>query len=74
MPFCLEIYGTPRPSSTQTRWKSSRRNWRQPVQLLPARRLEEAIQRIGEQLHSEYLISYSPNNKIEAGFHQISST
>jgi VWFA-related protein len=34
--------------------------------------LEEAIQRIGEQLHSEYLISYSPNNKIEAGFHQIS--
>jgi VWFA-related protein len=34
--------------------------------------LEEAIQRIGEQLHSEYLISYSPSNKIEGGFHQIS--
>jgi len=34
--------------------------------------LEDAIQRIGEQLHSEYLISYSPNNKLEAGFHQIS--
>jgi len=34
--------------------------------------LEEAIQRIGEQLHSEYLVSYSPNNKIEGGFHQIS--
>ncbi|MGO9011095.1 MAG: VWA domain-containing protein [Bryobacteraceae bacterium] len=34
--------------------------------------LEEAIERIGEQLHSEYLISYNPNNKIEAGFHQIS--
>jgi VWFA-related protein len=33
--------------------------------------LEEAIQHIGEQLHSEYLISYSPNNKLEAGFHQI---
>jgi VWFA-related protein len=34
--------------------------------------LEEAIQRIGEQLHSEYLISYNPNNKLDNGFHQIS--
>jgi len=34
--------------------------------------LEEAIARIGEELHSEYLLSYSPNNKMEAGFHQIS--
>jgi len=34
--------------------------------------LEEAIQRVGEQLHSEYLISYNPNNKLEGGFHQIS--
>jgi VWFA-related protein len=34
--------------------------------------LEEAIQHIGEQLHSEYLISYSPNNKIDGGFHRIS--
>lgn len=34
--------------------------------------LEEAIERIGEQLHSEYLISYSPSNKLEGGFHQIS--
>ena len=34
--------------------------------------LEEAVQRIGEQLHSEYMISYSPNNKEEGGFHEIS--
>ena len=34
--------------------------------------LEEAIQRIGEQLHSEYLVSYSPNNRLEGGFHRIS--
>jgi VWFA-related protein len=34
--------------------------------------LEDAIQRIGEQLHSEYLLSYNPDNKLEAGFHQIS--
>jgi VWFA-related protein len=36
------------------------------------RGLEEAIQQIGEELHSQYLISYSPNNKEEGGFHQIS--
>jgi VWFA-related protein len=34
--------------------------------------LEDAIERIGEQLHSEYLVSYDPNNKLEAGFHTIS--
>lgn len=33
--------------------------------------LEEAIQRIGEELHSQYLISYNPNNKEEGGFHHI---
>jgi len=33
--------------------------------------LEEAVQRIGEELHSQYLISYSPNNKLEGGFHYI---
>ena len=34
--------------------------------------LEDAIQQIGEQLHSQYLLSYSPNNKEEGGWHQIS--
>lgn len=33
--------------------------------------LEQAIEKIGEELHSEYTISYSPNNKEEGGFHQI---
>jgi VWFA-related protein len=33
--------------------------------------LEEAIDKIGEELHSQYLLSYSPNNKLEGGFHQI---
>jgi VWFA-related protein len=33
--------------------------------------LEEAIQHIGEELHSQYLISYNPNNKEEGGFHHI---
>ena len=36
--------------------------------------LEEAIQKIGEELHSQYLISYNPNDKEEGGFHQITVT
>jgi len=33
--------------------------------------LEDAIQQIGERLHSQYLVSYNPNNKEEGGWHQI---
>lgn len=33
--------------------------------------LEAAIQSIGEEVHSEYLITYNPNNKSEGGFHTI---
>jgi VWFA-related protein len=35
------------------------------------RSLEEAIQKAGEELHSQYTLSYSPNNKDEGGWHQI---
>ncbi len=35
------------------------------------RGLEEAITRIGAELHSQYLISYNPSNKEEGGFHEI---
>ncbi|MDW8355445.1 MAG: VWA domain-containing protein [Bryobacterales bacterium] len=35
------------------------------------RDLERALGRIGEELHSQYIISYTPNNKMEAGFHEI---
>jgi len=33
--------------------------------------LEEAMQHVGEELHSEYTISYRPTNRNEYGFHQI---
>ncbi len=33
--------------------------------------LEEAISKIGEELHSQYMITYSPNNTEEGGFHEI---
>jgi VWFA-related protein len=35
------------------------------------RGLEEAIEHIGAELHSQYLITYNPNNKDEGGFHEI---
>jgi VWFA-related protein len=35
------------------------------------RGLEDAIERISAELHSQYMISYNPNNKDEGGFHQI---
>jgi VWFA-related protein len=35
------------------------------------RDLERAIQNLGEELHSQYLISYTPNNRMEGGWHSI---
>jgi VWFA-related protein len=35
------------------------------------RGLEEAVQKIGTELHSQYMVSYQPNNKDEGGFHEI---
>jgi VWFA-related protein len=35
------------------------------------RGLEDAIEKIGTELHSQYMISYNPNNKQEGGFHDI---
>ena len=33
--------------------------------------MEQALSRIGEELHSQYLLSYNPNNKEEGGYHTI---
>jgi VWFA-related protein len=33
--------------------------------------LQRDVQQIGDELHSQYLLSYNPNNKEEGGFHQI---
>jgi VWFA-related protein len=38
------------------------------------RGLEEAVQRIGAELHSQYMVSYKPNNGDEGGFHELSVT
>jgi VWFA-related protein len=33
--------------------------------------LEKAVAGISDELHSQYLLSYSPNNQTEGGFHEI---
>jgi VWFA-related protein len=33
--------------------------------------LERAVEGIGQELHSQYLLSYQPNNQNEGGFHEI---
>ena len=38
------------------------------------RGLEDAVARIGEELHSQYMITYRPNNREDAGFHEIAVT
>lgn len=38
---------------------------------LTERDLESALTDIGAELRSQYLLSYTPNNKIEGGFHRI---
>jgi VWFA-related protein len=35
------------------------------------RGLEEAISKVGSELHSQYLITYNPSNKEEGGWHDI---
>ncbi len=35
------------------------------------RDLERAVAEIGEELHTQYLLSYNPNNKMEGGYHAI---
>jgi VWFA-related protein len=34
--------------------------------------MEEAVQRIGTEIHSHYMISYKPNNQADGGYHTIS--
>jgi VWFA-related protein len=36
--------------------------------------MEKAIERISQDIHSEYLVSYSPSNKGDGGFHTIQVT
>jgi VWFA-related protein len=41
------------------------------LSFLKERGLEDAIQRISDDIHSQYILSYNPNNKNEGGYHEI---
>lgn len=43
----------------------------QQYALQSRRALEDAITRIGEEIHGQYLLSYTPANTVETGFHHI---
>ena len=46
----------------------------QEFSFMKQRGLEEAVEKIGSELHSQYIITYNPNNKDEGGWHDIHVT
>jgi VWFA-related protein len=54
------------PVEAFTKWSGGRER-----AFVTERDLENAIMAIGNELHSEYLITYTPNNKEEGGYHEI---
>jgi VWFA-related protein len=73
MPLLVEIFRDVKdifvsnPAEVLTRYTGGKEH-----DFASQRGLEQAISDIGEELHSQYMISYSPSNKMEAGFHEIS--
>jgi VWFA-related protein len=72
LPAFVEIFRqaksvfVPNPAEVFTKYTGGRE-----FGFVSQRALEEAVSKIGEELHSHYLISYNPNNKIEGGWHAI---
>ena len=46
----------------------------QEFSFMKQRGLEEAVEKIGSELHSQYIITYNPTNKEEGGWHDIKVT
>jgi VWFA-related protein len=67
-----EIYGgiktlvIENPLSVLTRYTGGRQ-----YPFLKQHSLEEAVTKIGEEIHGQYLLSYSPSNLQEGGYHKI---
>ena len=38
---------------------------------LSQKTLDRAVEALGQEIHNQYLLSYSPNNQEEGGFHEI---
>jgi len=56
----------PNPLEVYTKYTGGRE-----YSFMTQKTLERAVADIGEELHSQYLLTYSPNNQDEAGFHEI---
>jgi VWFA-related protein len=54
------------PVEVFTRWTGGEEH-----AFITLRDLERALARIGDRLHSQYIISYSPSNREEGGYHEI---
>ncbi len=54
------------PVEVFTRWTGGEEH-----SFVTLRDLERALARISDRLHSQYIISYSPSNKDEGGYHEI---
>lgn len=72
IPLFIEIFKDVRdifvrnPAETFTQFTGGRE-----YSFLSQRDLETAIQAVGDDIRSQYMISYNPNNKLEGGFHEI---
>jgi len=73
VPVFVEIFKqvkaifVPNPAEVFTKYTGGRE-----YSFVSQKDLERAIQNVGQELHNQYLLSYNPNNKMEAGFHEIS--
>lgn len=56
----------PNPLEVYTKYTGGRE-----YSFMTQKTLERAISDLGEELHSQYLLTYSPNDQDEAGFHEI---
>lgn len=56
----------PSPLTVYTRYTGGRE-----YSFMSQRTLETAISDLGNEMHSQYLLTYSPSNQDEAGFHEI---
>jgi VWFA-related protein len=56
----------PNPLKVYTRYSGGRQ-----YSFMTQKGLEQAVAKIGDDLHSQYLLTYTPNNQDESGFHNI---
>lgn len=75
VPVFVEIFKdvkdifVPNPAEVFTKYTGGRE-----YSFVTQKDLEIAIQNVSEELHSQYMLSYNPDNKIEGGFHEIRVT